>query len=159
MSIPVVRLIGGPAGPPPRTNGTPSGYRNIRVLTSCSLHFRLVAYAGLSMCSLNEFVLKVLTLATPIDPATGLPVPASTPETAPGQRPRQDPQGDPGAPPGRDAAPTAEDLAPCQRPAYAPSGVPGEAIGLGASPSPRVPDQYPSRREPDPASAEGHAHV
>ena len=84
MSNPLGRSAGSPAGPPPRTNGTPSGFKNVRVLTPDPLHFRLVAYAGLSMLSLNEFVLKWLNLATPIDPATGMPAPAGSPQTAPG---------------------------------------------------------------------------
>ncbi len=139
MSIPVARSIGGPEGPPPRTNGTPSGYRNIRVLTTCTLHFRLVAYAVLSMCTLNEYLLKVLTLATPIDPVSGLPVPASTLEPAPGHRPGQDPQGDPGAGLGPGAARTAREPAPGHQPGHGPLDSPGLGAGHGAPPSPVVP--------------------
>ena len=134
MSIPVARSIGGPAGPPPRTNGTPSGYRNIRVLTPNSLHFRLVAYSALSFCSLNEYILKVLHLATPIDPATGLPVPTSTLETAPGQQPGLDLiEG-----PGRGAAQTAEETAPGNRSGPEPLDGPGLAARPGASPPPEA---------------------
>ncbi len=136
MSIPVARSSAAPEGPPPRTNGTPSGYRNIRVLTPNSLHFRLVVYAGLSLCSLNEFVLKVLDLATPIDPATGRPVPAGTHEMAPGHRPGHDPQGGPSLAKGTGAAQTATELAPCHRPGQGPLDGPGSAVGPGASPSP-----------------------
>ena len=82
MSIPLTRSGNLPAGPPPRTNGTPHGYRNIRVLAPTPLHYRLVAYAGLSRCSLNEFVLEVLDRATPIAPGTGVPVPVGTQDPA-----------------------------------------------------------------------------
>ena len=138
MSIHFGRTVEGPPGPPPRTNGTPSGYRNIRVLTPNSLHFRLMAYAGLSMCFLNEFILKVLHLATPIDPATGLPVPAGTLESAPGQRPGLDLIEGPGAAPGRGAGQAAEEPAPGQRPGHGPQDSPGLAARPGASPSPEA---------------------
>ncbi len=114
MSIPIAKSDAAPAGPPPRTNGTPSGYRNIRVL---------VAYAGLSMCSLNEFILKVLNQATPIDPSTGLPVPAHHQETALGHRPGQDRQG--GS---------------------------GDASGLGVTFSPKPPVRSPLGPSTDPRS-------
>ncbi len=136
MSIPVARSIGGPEGPPPRTNGTPSGYRNIRVLTPCTLHFRLVAYAGLSMCTLNEFVLKVLNRATPLDPVSGFPLPQPRPEMSPGHRFGQDPQGDPGAALGLGAAQTATEPAPGHRPGRDQLDGLGHAAGPGASPSP-----------------------
>jgi hypothetical protein len=74
-----------PAKSPPRSHGTPDGYRNIRVLTSKSLHYRISAYAALSMITLNEFVVKWLSLATPLDPHTGLPVPAESLTEAKGQ--------------------------------------------------------------------------
>jgi hypothetical protein len=136
MSIPFATSAASPVVPPPRTNGTPSGYRNIRVLTTCALHFRLVAYAGLSACSLNEFILKVLHLATPIDLATGLPVSAATLETAPGHRPRQDPQGDPGDALGLGAAQSAKESAPGHLPGHGSLDIPGLAARPGASPSP-----------------------
>jgi hypothetical protein len=133
-----IRSLESPGGPPPRTNGTPSGYRNIRVLTPNPLHFRLVAYAGLSMCSLNEFILKVLHLATPIDPATGFPFPAEARETAPGQRPGLDLIEGPGAAPGRGAAQSAKEPVPCHRPGHGPQDSPGLAARPGAAPPPEA---------------------
>lgn len=138
MSAPIARSVGCPEGPPPRTHGTPSGYRNIRVLTSNFLHFRLVAYSALSMCSLNEFILKWLNLATPIDPATGRPVPVSTLESAPGPRPGHDPQGGSGTAKGPSAAQMPKEPAPDQRPAIDPMDGPGPAAGPGAAPSPKA---------------------
>ena len=91
MSIPLTRSGNLPAGPPPRTNGTPHGYRNIRVLTPTPLHYRLVAYSGLSRCSLNEYILKVLDRAIPIDPWTGVPVPVGTQDPASCHRSGHDP--------------------------------------------------------------------
>ena len=139
MSIHLARSVEGPAGPPPRTNGTPSGYRNIRVLTPNALHFRLVAYAGLSMCSLNEFILKILRLATPIDPATGLPVPVGTLGTASCHGPGCDPQDDPGDALGRGADRTTEERAPCHRPGHGPLDGPGLAACPGTTPPPEAP--------------------
>lgn len=181
MSAPIARSVGCPEGPRPRTHGTPSGYRNVRVLTPCSLHFRLVAYAGLSMLSLNEFILRVLNLATPIDPATGRPVPVSTLESAPGPRPGHDQQGGPGAAKGPSAAQMPKEPAPCQQPASDPLDGPGPAAGPGAPPSPKAlarsspdetadparsgsfptvdPVESPSVHDPDPARAGGRDHV
>ena len=133
-----IQSIDSPGGPPPRTNGTPSGYRNIRVLTPNSLHFRLVAYSALSFCSLNEYILKVLTLATPIDPATGLPIPSATRETAPAQRPGLDLIEGPGAAFGRGAALTTEEPVPGHRPGHDSPNGPGLAARPGASPSPEA---------------------
>jgi hypothetical protein len=53
---------------PPRTNGTPSGYRNIRVLVHRDLHYRLLAYASQSHLSLAEFVVDCLNRAGPLEP-------------------------------------------------------------------------------------------
>jgi hypothetical protein len=70
--------------PPPRTHGTPSGYRNIRVLVPIFLHFRLSSYAALSHTSLPEFISRWLTLVTPLDPITGQPLAAEKQTGAPG---------------------------------------------------------------------------
>lgn len=176
-----IQPLGSTGGPPPRTHGTPSGYRNVRVLAPCPLHFRLVAYAGLSMCSLNEFILKVLHLATPIDPATGLPVPAGTPEPAPGQRPIPETRGGPGLARISDTDQEQGEPALRQRPSGDLPDVPGPAAGPGAAPLPeaqawsnsdptadltpsgsfpiRAPDRSSSITVPDTANAGGHAHV
>ena len=178
MSNPLGRSAGRPAGPPPRTNGTPSGYKNVRVLTPDPLHFRLVAYAGLSMLSLNEFVLKWLNLATPIDPATGTPSPLGT---APGQPPALDLIEGPGSAHGPGAARSRGEPAPRQSPAHGPLDVPGEAVRPGAALSPKAPARsrpdhpatpsFPgslptvapadpsSVHGPDPTNARGHARA
>ncbi|SIO63399.1 hypothetical protein SAMN05444166_7335 [Singulisphaera sp. GP187] len=87
---------------PPRTHGTPSGYRNLRVLVTTALHYRLLALAGLSQLSLPELVVRTLDRATPFDPLTGEPVPTDGLARAPGLEPGQDAHAShgPGSPPG-----------------------------------------------------------
>jgi hypothetical protein len=82
--------------PPPRTHGTPSGYKNIRVLVPTNLHYRLAGYAALSHASIPGFISRWLTLVTPLDPLTGQPVAANQSAGAPGLEPGQDAEACPG---------------------------------------------------------------
>jgi hypothetical protein len=87
---------------PPRTHGTPNGYRNLRVLVTTALHYRLVALAAQSELSLPELVVRTLDRATPLDPLTGQPVAddklAGAPRLHPGQVDHESPS--PGPMPG-----------------------------------------------------------
>jgi len=55
---------------PPRSNLTPSGFKNVRVFVPQSLHFQLVSYSAASEMSLQDFVVAWLERATPLAPQT-----------------------------------------------------------------------------------------
>ena len=149
-----IQSLEGPAGPPPRTNGTPSGYRNIRVLTPNSLHFRLVAYAG----SVHVFTERIHPKGSPPGhpdrPRHGPAGPGGHPGdgTRPTARPQDLIEG-PGAALGRGAAQTAEEPSPGHRPGQGPQKSPGLAARPGAAPSPGALGRFASRpcREDRPA--------
>src|SRR3954452_19391625 len=75
---------------PPRTHGTPSGYRNVRVLVTQDLHFRLLSYSSQSHLSLPAFVVAWLHRATPLEPPSNQPGHQKANEPAPGHRPAND---------------------------------------------------------------------
>jgi hypothetical protein len=153
----------------PRTHGTPSGYRNVRVLVNQDLHYRLAAFSGLSHMSIQEFVIAWLTLSTPIDPATGQPLPADSIEGAPGRRQGPDALASPG--PGPGATTTSEGAA--RGPAANSAPGAGAARPQGATSDPdRIPDASLATSSPtaaplrpqlgqdhDGAQAGGHQHV
>lgn len=133
-----------PTKSPPRTHGTPSGYRNIRVLVTTSLHYRLAGYAGMSHTSLPEFVVRWLTLATPLDPETGVPLRVDNHAEAPGQAQGQDADASPSPRPGPSASPAAKGVAQGPMAYHGPTCGPHEAhrpdaahpSGVDASPGP-----------------------
>jgi len=140
-----------PAKTLPRTHGTPDGYRNVRVLTPKSLHYRISAYAALSMITLNEFVVKWLSLATPLDPRTGLPTLAENLAETTGQGQSHDADEGHGQADGpstpcitEGAAPNpAADPAPSERASTV--GVPGAAqLQRAEAPSPPNPGTDPA---------------
>ena len=53
---------------PPRSNLTPSGFKNVRVFVPQSLHFQLVSHSAASELSLQDFVVAWLERATPLAP-------------------------------------------------------------------------------------------
>ena len=53
---------------PPRSNLTPSGFKNVRVFVPQSLHFQLVSHSAASEMSLQDFVVAWLERATPLAP-------------------------------------------------------------------------------------------
>ena len=124
MTLPHSEPEGRPTRPPPRTHGTPSGYRNIRVLVPTSLHFRLAGYAALSHASIPESVSRWLTLVTPLDPITGQPLPANNVAGARGHGQGSDADASPGPRPGPGASPMGKGAAP--GPATA---TPGPSVG------------------------------
>lgn len=77
---------------PPRTHGTPSGYRNIRVLVTRDLHFRLLSYSSQSHLSLPAFVVAWLNRATPLEASSNPPSGSTVDEPAPGHRHANDDQ-------------------------------------------------------------------
>ena len=117
---------------PPRTNGTPSGYRNVRVLVHQDLHFQLSAFASQSHLSLPAFVIAWLHRATPLEP----PCPTGQPlakEPAPGPRPCRDLPEAHSLALGPGAAQEQQEPAPSHWPAHGPLDVPGEAMGPSAA--------------------------
>jgi hypothetical protein len=80
---------------PPRTHGTPSGYRNVRVLVTQDLHFQLLSYSSQSHLSLPALVVAWLSLATPLTPPSSGPQGQPRPdEPTPGHRLSPTPEGD-----------------------------------------------------------------
>jgi hypothetical protein len=135
-----------PKRPPPRTHGTPSGYRNVRVLVTKSLHYQISAFAGMSHTSLPEFVGRWLYLATPLDPLTGQPIPANNlvgaPSPGQGLEALTNPHSVPSASPmGKEAAP-------------GPTSNPGPSIGPQAADRPGAahPPGASASSTPDPGS-------
>lgn len=118
---------------PPRTHGTPSGFKNVRVLVPQDLHFRLQAYASQSHLSLPAFVVAWLNLATPLEPPTNRTGQQKAMEPAPGHRPANDHEMAPGLAGGPVGA---QEPAPDHRPANGPLDVPGDAVGQCAAPLP-----------------------
>lgn len=119
---------------PPRTHGTPSGFRNVRVLVPQDLHFRLQAYASQSHLSLPAFVVAWLNLAAPLEPLTNSRGQQRAKEPAPGHRPANDHQQAPGLAGGPVSAHSPQEPAPGQGPASGPLDVPGNAVGQCAAP-------------------------
>lgn len=121
---------------PPRTKGTPSGYRNVRVLVPRDLHFRLLAYASQSHLSMPAFVAAWLDMATPLEPPAN---PSGCPQVnkpAPGHRPARGKQNEPGLAGGPGAAHGQQTPSPGHRPAAnVPLDVPRVAVGTCAAPS------------------------
>lgn len=131
---------------PPRTHGTPSGYRNVRVLVPRDLHFRLSSYASQSHLSMPAFVVAWLNLATPLAPSP-IPQDHPTPEgQSPGRRPGQDLPGGHSNPAGPAAAQQQGEPAFGHRIARGPQGVSCEAGGPCAISLPEA----PARSSPDP---------
>lgn len=130
---------------PPRTHGTPSGYRNIRVLVTRDLHFRLLSHASQSHLSLPAFVVAWLNLATPLDSTRSPQGQPTSKGSAPGHRPGLDTPVGHGNTAGPGAAQPRGEPAWGQRPARAPVGLPCEADGPSAAP----PSAAPAQSSPD----------
>src|SRR5688572_28589684 len=105
MNMPITGPQGRTPATPSRSQGTPDGYRNIRVLVPKAMHGQLTIYAIQSGMTLPQFVLAWLERATPLDPSSGPQDPPFDRETAPGHRQGQDTQGVPGQAEGPRAAP------------------------------------------------------
>jgi hypothetical protein len=56
---------------PSRRNGTPPGYKNVRVLVPQDLHWRLLTCASNERKSLPQFVLERLSAIASLDPLVG----------------------------------------------------------------------------------------
>lgn len=144
---------------PPRTHGTPSGYRNVRVLVPRDLHFRLSSYASQSHLSMPAFVVAWLNLATPLAPSPSPQGQQTAEESAPGHRPCRDLQEAHGLAIGPSAAQEQQEPAPCPRPAQVPLCVTGEAKGPGAAPSPTAWAQSSPDLTADPHLARSSATI
>ncbi len=117
---------------PPRTKGTPSGFRNVRVLVTQDLHFRLLSYASQSHLSMPAFVVAWLNRATPLEPTSTVPTKGAEKESAPGQPPGQgirDGQWEAVGP----GSAQGEQWPDGHRSAQGPRKVPGEGGGPGAA--------------------------
>lgn len=56
--------VGSSSQLPSRSQGTPIGFRNVRVIVPQALHWRLLTYASQSQMSLPQFVVSWLEKAT-----------------------------------------------------------------------------------------------
>ncbi len=131
MTLPHSEPEGRPTRSPPRTHGTPSGYRNIRVLVPICLHYRMAGYAALSHASIPEFISRWLTLVTPLDPLTGRPVAADHLAVAPALDPGQIAQARPSPGSRPSATNISQGATPRPEATPGPSGGPPAAQGPG----------------------------
>jgi hypothetical protein len=124
----------------PRTNLTPSGYKNVRVYVPQALWYRLVSHSAASEMSLQEFVVAWLERATPLTP-TPTNQHQTAMDPAPDHRPAHDTQDGQGLAKGVGAAQEQQEQAHDQRPL----SVPGKAVGPCAALSPEA--NVPSRQD------------
>jgi hypothetical protein len=109
-------------GTAPRSNLTPSGFKNVRVFVPKALWYQLVSHSAASEMSLQDYVVAVLERATPLTLQSSCQrqmAMEQAPGHLPGQRPpsAQDKAERPGAahPPEAEAA-SSHDPAPDQAP-------------------------------------------